>query len=172
VLPACLVFAGGHSVSFVAGQVLEHGDYLETRTDVLIKNEEVFRRWRRLGLNYMFLGLDALDEEGLRAFRKRSTPKVNNQALELARSTGMSVAVNIIADPDWDEPRFEFVRQCVRQWALSVPEIVNITVQTPYPGTETPKRCSRASTWGRRRWPRPRASSRDRWRTGRPTSPA
>ena len=107
--------------------------YLETRTDVLIKNEDVFRRWRRLGLNYMFLGLEALDEEGLRVFRKKSTPKVNNAALEVARSMGMSVAINIIADPDWDEPRFEFVRQ----WAMSVPEIVNITVQTPYPGTET-----------------------------------
>jgi hopanoid C-3 methylase len=107
--------------------------YLETRADVLLRNEEVFRRWRRLGLNYMFLGLEALDEDGLRQFRKRTTPKVNNKALEVARSMGMSVAINIIADPDWDTARFEFVRQ----WALSVPEIVNITVQTPYPGTET-----------------------------------
>jgi hopanoid C-3 methylase HpnR len=107
--------------------------YLETRSDVLVRNEEVFRRWRRLGLEYMFLGLEALDEEGLRAFRKRTTPKVNNQALELARSIGLTVAINIIADPDWDEARFAFVRE----WALSVPEIVNITVQTPYPGTET-----------------------------------
>src|ERR1700727_440790 len=107
--------------------------YLETRCDVLLRNEEVFRRWRRLGLNYMFLGLEALDEEGLTAFRKRSTPKVNNEALEIARSMGLSVAINIIADPDWDEARFAFVRE----WAMSVPEIVNITVQTPYPGTET-----------------------------------
>ena len=107
--------------------------YLETRCDVLLRNEEVFRRWRRLGLNYMFLGLEALDEEGLAAFRKRTTPKVNNKALEVARSLGLSVAINIIADPDWDEPRFAFVRD----WAMSVPEIVNITVQTPYPGTET-----------------------------------
>jgi hopanoid C-3 methylase len=107
--------------------------YLETRCDVLIRNEEVFRRWRRLGLNYMFLGLEALDEEGLVAFRKRTTPKVNNKALEIARSMGLSVAINIIADPDWDEARFAFVRE----WAMSVPEIVNITVQTPYPGTET-----------------------------------
>jgi hopanoid C-3 methylase len=107
--------------------------YLETRCDVLLRNEEVFRRWKRLGLNYMFLGLEALDEEGLKAFRKRSTPKVNNEALELARSIGLTVAINIIADPDWDEARFAFVRE----WAMSVPEIVNITVQTPYPGTET-----------------------------------
>jgi hopanoid C-3 methylase HpnR len=107
--------------------------YLETRCDVLLRNEEVFRRWKRLGLNYMFLGLEALDEEGLRAFRKRTTPQVNNKALEVARSIGLSVAINIIADPDWDESRFAFVRE----WAMSVPEIVNITVQTPYPGTET-----------------------------------
>jgi hopanoid C-3 methylase len=107
--------------------------YLETRSDVLLRNEEVFRRWRRLGLNYMFLGLEALDEEGLKAFRKRTTPQINNKALELARSIGLTVAINIIADPDWDEARFAFVRE----WAMSVPEIVNITVQTPYPGTET-----------------------------------
>jgi hopanoid C-3 methylase len=107
--------------------------YLETRCDVLLRNEEVFRRWKRLGLNYMFLGLEALDEEGLTAFRKRTTPQANNKALEVARSIGLMVAINIIADPDWDEARFAFVRE----WAMSVPEIVNITVQTPYPGTET-----------------------------------
>jgi hopanoid C-3 methylase len=107
--------------------------YLETRCDVLLRNEEVFRRWQRLGLTYMFLGLEALDEEGLKAFRKRTTPVVNNKALEVARSMGLMVAINIIADPDWDEARFAFVRD----WAMSVPEIVNITVQTPYPGTET-----------------------------------
>jgi hopanoid C-3 methylase len=107
--------------------------YLETRCDVLLRNEEVFRRWRRLGLTYMFLGLEALDEEGLKAFRKRTTPVVNNKALEVARSMGLNVAINIIADPDWDEARFAFIRE----WAMSVPEIVNITVQTPYPGTET-----------------------------------
>ncbi|MBV9095701.1 MAG: hopanoid C-3 methylase HpnR [Streptosporangiaceae bacterium] len=107
--------------------------YLETRCDVFLRNEEVFRRWKRLGLEYMFLGLEALDEDGLKAFRKRTTPKVNNKALEVARSMGLMVAINIIADPDWDEAHFAFVRE----WAMSVPEIVNITVQTPYPGTET-----------------------------------
>ena len=91
--------------------------YLETRCDVLLRNEEVFRRWQRLGLNYMFLGLEALDEEGLTSFRKRTTPQVNNKALEVARSIGLSVAINIIADPDWDEARFAFVRE----WAMSVP---------------------------------------------------
>jgi len=50
----------------------------------------------------------------------------------VARKLDLTVAVNIIADPDWDERRFAIVRE----WALSVPEIVHLTVATPYPGTE------------------------------------
>jgi hopanoid C-3 methylase HpnR len=107
--------------------------YLETRGDVLLRNKEVFARWRRLGLKYMFLGLEAIDEEGLKLFRKRVTLGKNFEALECARRLGLEVAVNLIADPDWDEARFEVVRE----WALSVPEIVHLTVNTPYPGTET-----------------------------------
>jgi hopanoid C-3 methylase len=107
--------------------------YLETRCDVLIKNREVFAYWRRLGLRYMFLGLEALDEEGLSLHRKRVSPGENFKALEIARSLDLIVAVNIIADPDWDERRFAVIRE----WASTVPEIVHLTVNTPYPGTET-----------------------------------
>lgn len=107
--------------------------YLETRTDVLVRQPEVFAYWKRLGLNYMFLGLEAIDEEGLKAFRKRSTTDVNARALQVARDLGLSVAVNLIVDPAWDERRFA----TIRDWATLVPEIVHLTVQTPYPGTET-----------------------------------
>jgi hopanoid C-3 methylase len=107
--------------------------YLETRCDVLLRNHEVFAYWKRLGLKYMFLGLEALDEEGLKLYRKRATPNGNFKALEVARALGIQVAINIIADPSWDEGRFRIVRE----WAMSVPEIVHLTVNTPYPGTET-----------------------------------
>jgi hopanoid C-3 methylase HpnR len=107
--------------------------YLETRGDVLVRNQEVFRYWKRLGLEYMFLGVEAVDEEGLKAHRKRVKLSENFEALELARSLGVTVAINIIADTDWDEDRF----RVIREWALSIPEIVNISVNTPYPGTET-----------------------------------
>jgi hopanoid C-3 methylase HpnR len=107
--------------------------YLETRGDVLLRHREVFRFWRELGLAYMFLGLEALDQEGLQKFRKRIDLDRNFEALEFARSLGITVAINIIADPDWDRERFA----AVRQWCLEVPEVVNISVNTPYPGTET-----------------------------------
>src|SRR5262245_32164978 len=107
--------------------------YLETRCDVLLRNREVFEYWTRLGLRYMFLGVEAIDEETLRAHRKRVTPNDNLRALEVARALDINVAINLIADPDWDERRFALVRE----WAATVPEIVHLTVNTPYPGTES-----------------------------------
>jgi hopanoid C-3 methylase len=107
--------------------------YLETRCDVLLRNQEVFAYWRRLGLFYMFLGVEALDAEALKRHRKRVSTDANMEALQVARRLGLAVAINIIADPDWDESRFA----AVRDWALTVPEIVHLTVATPYPGTET-----------------------------------
>ena len=106
--------------------------YLETRCDVLLRNKDLFRLWKRLGLKYMFLGVEAIDEETLKGFRKRTSTDTNLEALEFARSLGVAVAINIIADPGWDRERFD----TIRRWCMEIPEIVNISVATPYPGTE------------------------------------
>jgi magnesium-protoporphyrin IX monomethyl ester (oxidative) cyclase len=107
--------------------------YLETRGDVLLRNKEAFRLWARLGLRTMFLGLEAIDEAGLKKFRKRVALDRNFEAVEFARSLGINVAVNLIADPDWDHERFRIVRD----WCLEMPDVINISVNTPYPGTES-----------------------------------
>ncbi|HTV43877.1 MAG TPA: hopanoid C-3 methylase HpnR [Stellaceae bacterium] len=107
--------------------------YLETRGDVLLRNKDVFRFWKTLGLQYIFIGLEAIDEDGLKRFRKRVSLDRNFEALEFARSLGLIVAINLIADPDWDHERFRLVRE----WGLEIPEVVNLSVNTPYPGTES-----------------------------------
>jgi hopanoid C-3 methylase HpnR len=107
--------------------------WLETRADVLLRNKEVFALWARIGLKTMFIGLEAVDDDGLRKFRKRVSQSKNFAALEFARSLGINVAINIIADPDWDSAQF----QAIREWCEEIPEVVNVSVNTPYPGTET-----------------------------------
>ena len=114
--------------------------YIETRADVLLRNKEVFEYWKRLGLAYMFVGMEAIDEEELKSFRKGVSLLRSFEALKYARTLGIVVATNIIADPSWDEEHF----RRVRDWALSVPEIVNISINTPYPGTE-----NFLSTWNK-----------------------
>jgi len=116
--------------------------YVETRGDVLLRNREVFRAWERIGLKIMFLGIEAIDEEGLRKFRKRISFSKNFEALEVARTMGVNVAINIIADPAWDRDRF----RVVREFCAGIPEVVNVSVNTPYPGTETWRTESRRLT--------------------------
>lgn len=116
--------------------------YLETRGDVLLRNKDVFKFWKELGLHYMFLGIEAIDDDGLDKYRKRISLGQNYEALEFARSLGIRVAINIIADCEWDRERFRIVRE----WCLEAPEVVNISVNTPYPGTETWRTEARALT--------------------------
>jgi hopanoid C-3 methylase HpnR len=107
--------------------------FMETRCDTLIRNEEVFARWKKLGLTYLFLGLEALDDEGLETFHKNVTLSENLRALEIARRLQVIVALNLIVSPRWDETRF----RAIERWAQEMPEIVHLTVMMPYPGTET-----------------------------------
>src|ERR1700741_3853756 len=116
--------------------------YLETRGDILLRNKEVFKFWRKLGLEYMFLGIEAINPKGLTQFRKRVSLSQNFEALEFARTLGVSVAINIIADPSWDREGFKVIRE----WCMEIPEIVNISVNTPYPGTESWRTESRKLT--------------------------
>ncbi len=122
---------------FAIGQEIEKRGikkrfYLETRADILLRNKEVFQYWKSLGLACMFVGMEAIDEEALKSFRKGVSLSRSFEALEYARTLGVVVATNIIADPSWDEEHF----RKVREWALSVPEVVNVSINTPYPGTE------------------------------------
>ena len=116
----------------IARRGLKKRYYLETRADVLLRHKEVFRLWRDLGMEFIFIGVEAIDEDGLNRFRKRVALGQNFEALEFARSLGVNVAINLIAEADWDHDRFRIVRE----WCLEIPEIVNISVSTPYPGTE------------------------------------
>jgi hopanoid C-3 methylase HpnR len=117
----------------IARKGIRKSYWLETRADVLLRNKEVFELWARIGLQTMFIGLEAIDEAGLKKYRKRVHASKNFEALEFARSLDVNVAINIIADPDWDRDRFH----TIRDWCMEIPEVVNISVNTPYPGTET-----------------------------------
>src|SRR6516165_8813478 len=79
--------------------------YLETRGDVLLRNKEAFRLWKRLGLKTMFLGLEAIDEEGLRKFRKRVSLGRNFEAVNFPGPLGIIAGKNQSAPPDGPHER-------------------------------------------------------------------
>ena len=61
--PVCIQAEHGMQIAeAIARRGIRKGYYLERRGDVLLRNKEVFKLWKRLGLNTMFLGLPSLSE--------------------------------------------------------------------------------------------------------------
>ena len=107
--------------------------YLETRGDVLLRNKDVFRFWKKLGPSVHVPG-----RRGDRRRRAQAIPQAGERVQEPGGARICPVAGRDGRDqhhrrPDWDRRQFEVIRE----WCLEIPEIVNISVNTPYPGTET-----------------------------------
>ena len=117
----------------IARKGIQKRYWLETRADVLLRNKEVFQLWARLGLKTMFIGLEAIDEEGLKKFRKRV------QLLEELRGARVRAHASASTSRSTSSPTRLGPRALPRRPRVvrEIPEVVNISVNTPYPGTET-----------------------------------
>jgi hopanoid C-3 methylase HpnR len=107
----------------------------ETRADLVLKYRDLFRSWKEIGMDTIFLGIEKIDDAGLEAVRKRTKGGVttNLEAIELLRRYGITPMTSLITDPSWDDEDFDRLEQFVKLLALPNP---TFTVLTPLPGTE------------------------------------
>src|SRR5262249_52930110 len=74
-------------------------------------------------LTSVFIRLPSLDDE----------PRaLNRRALEIAQKLGLAATIELVVDPAWE--RKDFAR--AREWSTTVPGMVHLSVETPYPGSE------------------------------------
>jgi radical SAM superfamily enzyme YgiQ (UPF0313 family) len=105
----------------------------ETRSDLVVRHRDLFARWRAIGLDTVFLGIEKIDDLGLGSVRKRTKASTNVEAIRILRSEGIVPMTNFIADPAWGEEEFDRLEEFVDQLELPNP---GFTVLTPLPGTE------------------------------------
>jgi hopanoid C-3 methylase HpnR len=107
----------------------------ETRADLVVKYRDLFHRWRELGMDTIFLGVEKVDDDGLDSVRKRTKGGANTnlEAIEVLRSCGITPMTSLIADPGWTDRDFDRLEEFVRVADLPNP---TFTILTPLPGTE------------------------------------
>lgn len=107
----------------------------ETRADLVVKYQDLFREWREVGMEHIFLGIEKVDDEGLDAVRKRTKggATTNLEAIEILRSCGIVPMTSLIVDPSWGEAEFDRLESFVKLAKLPNPAF---TILTPLPGTE------------------------------------
>lgn len=107
----------------------------ETRCDLVIKYRDLFPIWKQAGLHTVFLGVEKIDDDGLKSVRKRTKGGAdsNVEAIRILKDAGITPLTSFITDPGWGEDGFDRLEDYIRRYELPNPAF---TVLTPLPGTE------------------------------------
>jgi radical SAM superfamily enzyme YgiQ (UPF0313 family) len=100
------------------------------RSTTVNRFPEVFRVWRRLGLDAVFLGFEAASDEELADISKHSSVRENERAHAALREMGIAVQAGFMVRPDFTAHDFERLKEYVRTMP---PAQVTFTVFTPSP---------------------------------------
>ena len=105
---------------------------LMTRADSVLENEALLRRWKELGLTWVYLGLDGHSPDRLREIRKGASGDTYELALRSLTEMGLKVSVGFLVRSDFTQEDFRDVRRYVKHLN---PPAVGFTVETPLVGT-------------------------------------
>jgi radical SAM superfamily enzyme YgiQ (UPF0313 family) len=100
------------------------------RSTTVNRHPEVFKLWRSIGLDAVFLGFEATTDAELASISKRSTVRDNEQAHAALREMGIAVQAGFMVQPSFTRADFDRLRDYIRAMP---PAQVTLTVFTPSP---------------------------------------
>jgi radical SAM superfamily enzyme YgiQ (UPF0313 family) len=106
---------------------------VQTRTDIICKFPHLVEMWKDCGHLAIFLGLEAVTDEGLAAVNKKNSADNNERALAILKELGVGFTPNFIVDPAWGREDFERLKEWIeRMGAFNS----GFSILTPLPGTD------------------------------------
>ena len=106
---------------------------VQTRTDIICKFPDLIEAWKECGPLTIFLGVEAISDEGLKRVNKKNTAEKNNRAIEILKELNVGFTSNFIVDPEWDREDFTQLKDWIsRTGAFNS----GFSVLTPLPGTD------------------------------------
>ena len=104
------------------------------RIDSLLRDIELMKQWRRVGLRRLFLGVETIFDWELKNYNKRQQRADIVQALETARELDIDLYCNFIISPRYGVKEFEEVVRFIKEHNVEYP---SFTILTPIPGSGT-----------------------------------
>ena len=111
--------------------------FFQARSDAIVRHPEVIAEWRAAGLENIFIGFEAIEDEALASLNKKNAVENNEAALEIANAHGIGVTAAFIVDPQYGAAEFEKLRRYVRRLKDNFRHMIpSFSVLTPLPGTD------------------------------------
>jgi radical SAM superfamily enzyme YgiQ (UPF0313 family) len=106
---------------------------VQTRTDIICKFPHLIEMWKDCGNLAIFLGLESVTDEGLKAVNKKNTADNNVRAINILKDLGVGFTPNFIVDPAWDRDDFTRLRDWIEKMGAYN---AGFSILTPLPGTD------------------------------------
>jgi radical SAM superfamily enzyme YgiQ (UPF0313 family) len=107
--------------------------FLYGRSDTIARHPELLEKWRKAGLERVFVGLEFMRDADLKLIRKGSTVANNVKALQILKGLDLDIWPMFMVRPEFDHRDFADLRQCCLDLDLS---FIGFSVLTPLPGTD------------------------------------
>jgi radical SAM superfamily enzyme YgiQ (UPF0313 family) len=102
------------------------------RADFIAENEAIIEEWAALGLQAVFIGLEAATNPELDAMDKEATVDHNRRAIAVLRKHGVDVYGSLIVQPDYTRADWDRLKRFIDETGLYY---LNVSPLTPMPGT-------------------------------------
>jgi radical SAM superfamily enzyme YgiQ (UPF0313 family) len=103
------------------------------RADTIVKHPDLFESFRDVGLEYLTVGLESIDEGGLEEVNKKTSVEMNEEAIRIMKRLGIYVDAHFIIYPRFNKDDFSNLFQYVEDHCLFRN---TFAVLTPLPGTD------------------------------------
>ncbi|HZH13074.1 MAG TPA: radical SAM protein [Archangium sp.] len=103
------------------------------RIDTLLRQPELMSQWRKVGLERLFIGIEAPSEKGLAEYNKRMHVAQIEEGLKAAGKLGIQVFGGFVVNTDYSAREFTQLVRFIQHNKIDYP---SFTVLTPLPGTE------------------------------------
>jgi len=106
-----------------------------SRADTIVKHESLVEKMAKAGLRMVYLGFESAEESILQDYGKNLTAEVSKKAVEILRKHGVKswgsfILGNVRETKETIKKTVEFAKKIN-------PDIVQFSILTPFPGTET-----------------------------------
>lgn len=130
------MFINAERAEAIARLLLERGirkHYVSwARSDTICRHAGLFRLWRQVGLEVLYVGLESMENKNLDDYHKGVEPEVNRKAVAILRELDIILHAALMVNSDFIAEDFLKVQRTIKEIS---PAEVSFTVFSPPPGT-------------------------------------
>ncbi len=107
--------------------------FLYGRSDTVAKHPGLIEKWKNIGLERVFVGLEFIRDADLKLLHKGSTAENNKTAVKILKGLDIDIFPTFIVRPEFDRRDFADLRKYCLDLDLN---FIGFPVLTPLPGTD------------------------------------